>query len=898
MLINLTINGQAIQAREGQSVLDAARENGITIPTLCHHKDLSPVGACRLCIVQVEKMRGLVAACTLPVNDGMVVRTETPNVIEERKFVLEMLLSDHPNECMICEQDGACELQDWVYYYQVPWRNHKGARHHYPIGGDPNPFIFTDFNKCILCTRCVRACAEIQGRNVWGVAYRGFNDRIVAGADVLMLEAGCESCGACAAYCPTGALTDKPSRGKGRAYQFEKVMTTCPYCGVGCQFDLNVKDGKVGKVTSNPDAGVNGMALCVKGRYGYEFIHHPDRLTKPLVKSDGQFVETTWDKALNLVAQKFADVRRRHGSDAFAVLASAKATNEENYLIQKFARAVMGTNNVDHCARLCHASTVTGLATAFGSGAMTNSIVDLEQAKAILVIGSNTSEQHPVIGTRIRRAVRHGAKLIVADPRAIDLANMATIYLRQRPGTDIALLNGLAHIILHSEWGDDPFIAARTEGFEEWRTVIKQYTPARVSEITGVSVEDLCAAARLYGENKPAAIYYAMGITQHTVGHNNVLAVANLAMLTGNIGKPGAGVNPLRGQNNVQGACDVGALPDFYTGYQKVIADTSREKFEKAWAVKLPPRPGLTVTEMFDAAHDGQVKAMWIIGENVALSDPDSTHVREALEHLDFLVVSELFMTETAQLADVALPAASFAEKDGTFTNTERRVQRVRKAIEPPGHARADWEIVCDLAQRMSATPDWNYNAPSQIMDEIASLTPQYAGIAYERLETSGLQWPVPSQEHPGTPILHTEKFTRGKGLFSPVEHQEPAETPDAEFPFTLTTGRILQHYHTGSMTHRVPGLETLAPEEHVEVNPNDAARMGLNDSDWVRVTSRRGTVKARVWLTERVGPGLVFMTFHYAEALGNVLTNPAVDPIAKIPEFKVCAVRVERVNT
>ncbi len=545
---------------------------------------------------------------------------------------------------------------------------------------------------------------------------------------------------------------------------------------------------------------------------------------------------------------------------------------------------------------------MTGLATSFGSGSMTNNIADIDNCKTMLVIGSNTTEQHPVIGTRIRRAVRKGAKLIVADPRGIDLANIATLHIRQRPGTDIALLNGLAHIILKEGLEDKEFIANRTEGFDEWRKTVEQYTPARVSEITGISVDDLFTAARLYGGNKPSTIFYAMGITQHTVGHNNVLAIANLAMLTGNLGKPGAGVDPLRGQNNVQGACDVGGLPNFYTGYQRVADDAARAKFEKAWDVKLPPTPGLTVGEMLQAAHDRKVKAMWIIGENVAMSDPDSRHVVESLNTLDFLVVTELFMTETAQLADVVLPAASFAEKDGTFTNTERRVQRVRKAVNPPGEARADWQILCDVANHVSritnhGAAEWSYNSPSEIMDEIASLTPSYAGISFARIETKGLQWPVPTQDHPGTPILHTEKFSRGKGLFSAVEHQEPAETPDQTYPFTLTTGRILQHYHTGAMTRRVPGLETLAPEERVEVNPDDAARLGLNDGDWVRVTSRRGAVESRAWVTDRVGHGLVFMTFHYAEALTNALTNTAVDPIAKIPELKVCAVKVERAS-
>lgn len=526
---------------------------------------------------------------------------------------------------------------------------------------------------------------------------------------------------------------------------------------------------------------------------------------------------------------------------------------------------------------------------------MTNNIADIDNCKTMLIIGSNTTEQHPVIGTRIRRAVRNGAKLIVADPRQIDLADIATLYIRQRPGTDIALLNGLAYIILKEGLEDKEFIANRTEGFDAWCKVVETYTPARVSEITGVSVDDLFTAARLYAGNKPSAIFYAMGITQHTTGHNNVLAIANLAMVTGNIGKPGSGVNPLRGQNNVQGACDVGALPNYYTGYQRVADEAARTKFENAWGVKLPLQPGLTVGEMLNAAHSGTVKALWIVGENVAMSDPDSQHVAAALQHLDFLIVQELFMTETALLADVVLPAASFAEKDGTFSNTERRVQRVRKAINPIGECKLDWEIICEVAKRLGAQTGFDFTSAEDIMNEIASVTPQYAGITYPRIDAKGLQWPVPNKDHPGTPILHTEKFTRGKGLFSPVEHQEPAENPDDAFPFTLTTGRILQHYHTGAMTRRVPGLEQLAPEERVELHPDDAARLGVSDGDWLHVSSRRGQVDARAWVTDRVGHKVVFMTFHYAEALTNALTNTAVDPVAKIPELKVCAVKVEK---
>ncbi len=539
---------------------------------------------------------------------------------------------------------------------------------------------------------------------------------------------------------------------------------------------------------------------------------------------------------------------------------------------------------------------MTGLATAFGSGAMTNSIDDLDEASAFLVIGSNTTEQHPVIGTRLRRAVRRGARLVVADPRSIDLARIADVHLSQRPGTDTALLNGLACIILQNGWQDSEFISARTENFDAWRSAILRYTPEYVSEITGVPAADLARAAEIYATSKPAAILYAMGITQHTSGHQNVLAVANLAMLTGNIGRPGAGVDPLRGQNNVQGACDMGALPNFYTAYQKVTDPAARAKFEAAWQVSLPPENGLTVMEMVRGALGGSIKGMWIIGENPAMSDPDARHIPEALKRLDFLVVQDIFMTETARLADLVLPAASFAEKDGTFTNTERRVQRVRKAVEPPGQARPDGWITAALARRMlppDAADRWDYADSEAVLRELAGLTPSYAGMTFARLERHGLQWPVPALEHPGTPILHRDKFARGLGLFSPVEHVPPAENPDAEFPFILTTGRILQQYHTRTMTGQVEGLNELAPEERLEINPVDAERLGLADDGWALVASRRGEVHVRAWVTKRVTPGVVFMTFHYARTLSNTLTNPAVDPVAKIPEFKVCAVRV-----
>ncbi len=542
---------------------------------------------------------------------------------------------------------------------------------------------------------------------------------------------------------------------------------------------------------------------------------------------------------------------------------------------------------------------MTGLVQAFGSGAMTNSIADIVQARAILAIGTNTTEQHPVLSLQIKKAVeKHGAQLIVADPRRIELAQLAVLHLRHEAGTDIALLNGLANVILAENLHDPAFIEARTENFGAWRAVVEQYPPERAAHITGVPEEDIVRAARIYGGSRPAAIFYAMGITQHTVGHQNVLAIANLALLTGNLGVPGGGVNPLRGQNNVQGACDMGGLPNVYPGYQSVADEAVREKMAAFYGVEQPPpQVGLTVTEMLQAAYDGRVRALVFMGENPAMSDPDTHHVLACLERAEFLVCQDIFLNQTTEYADVVLPAAAYAEKEGTFTSTERRVQRVRKAFEPPGEARADWEIICALAQRLGA-PGWNYADASAIMDEIARVTPIYGGIAYDRLDGEGLQWPCPTRDHPGTPILHVDRFPRGpqhRGHFSPVHHQPAAELPDAEYPLMLTTGRILQHWHTRTMTGRVGGLEFLAPEERVEVNPVDAARLGLRDGDWVRVSSRRGSVTARAWVVDRPRPGLIFMTFHYAEALGNVLTNNVVDPVAKIPEYKVCAVRVEK---
>ena len=713
MSVTITINGKQVSVPEESTILEAAEAAGILVPTLCHHPDLVDVGACRLCVVSVAHASGLQTACTTPVSEGMVVDTESAEVREARAFVLELLLTDHPNDCMTCEVDGACELQRWVYDYHVAYPDHQGRRHDYKIDSDPSPVVFVDMNKCIVCGRCVRACYEVEICDVWNITQRGFSAAVVAGANQTMREAGCVSCGNCVAYCPVGALFDKPSLGWGRAIQQRKVRTTCNYCGVGCQFDLNVNvdTGRISRVTSTPDAPVNGMALCVKGRYGNDFIHSDERLTQPLVRDDSVlegrfpgFREATWEEAVSLVAEKLVTARDTYGPDSVGYFSSAKCTNEENYLMQKIARAVGKTNNIDHCARLCHSSTVAGLATALGSGAMTNSIQDtLEDAKLYFVAGSNTTEQHPVIGRKMLKMIRErGTKLIVADPRRIELCDAAVLHLQQRPGTDVALFNGIMYEILANGWEDRAYIEERTENLEAFKEMVMTFPPERASTISGVPVDKIREAARLLAENKPSAVFWAMGITQHTTGTINVMSLANLQMLLGNIGVPGGGVNPLRGQNNVQGACDLGALSNVYPGYQRVTDPEIRGKFERAWGVDgLSEKVGLTLVEMINAAHAGTVKALYIMAENPMTTDPDLNHAREALERLDFLVVQDIFMTETAVYADVILPGACFAEKEGTFTNTERRIQRVRKAVPPPGAARPDWQILCDVATAM-----------------------------------------------------------------------------------------------------------------------------------------------------------------------------------------------------
>ena len=674
-----------------------------------------------------------------------------------------------------------------------------------------------------------------------------------------------------------------------------KILTTCEFCGCGCNFYLGVEDDKVVAVYPCASHPISQGKLCIKGWMGHEYIHSAERLKTPLIKERGKFREASWDEAYQLIADRLQQIKERYGSDSIAVSTSAKCTNEENYLLQKLARAAIGTNNVDHCARLCHASTVIGLSQTFGSGAMTNSIPEIGSADVILVIGSNTTEQHPLVADQIVKGVKGGARLIVADPRQIQLTKLATLHLSHRPGTDVALINGMLNVIIAEDLVDRKFVDSRTEGFEELKEAVAGYTPRKAAEITGVPAEKIVEAARIYAGGKKGTIIYAMGITQHTSGVDNVMSCANLAMLTGNIGRESTGVNPLRGQNNVQGACDMGTLPNVFPGYQAVTNDELRQKFEKAWGAKLPSQPGVTVTGAISKMIAGEIKALYIMGENPMISDPDMSHTEKALKNLGFLVVQDIFLTETARLADVVLPGVSFAEKNGTFTSTERKVQRVRKAIEPVGSSRPDWKIITELSSHLGYKMD--YPSPREVMDEIAKLTPSYGGISYDRLERGGLCWPCPSPDHPGTPYLHKEKFARpgGKGKFSAVSYRPPAELPDDEYPFTLTTGRTGFHWHTGTMTRKDWALDREYPKGYVEINPQDAANTGIRNGAMVKVASRRGEISVQANVVDTIQEGLVFIPFHFAEAAANKLTAANLDPVAKIPEYKVCAVKLER---
>ena len=898
--LHLTIDGRRQTVAPGTTVLEAIRQAGIYVPTLCDDPDLKPFGACRLCLVEIEGMRGLPTSCTTPAQDGMVVWTENEEILRMRRIIIELVLANHPQDCLVCPKAEECELLKVANYLgadKARVARLRRGRLDRPVDDSTPGFVY-DPNKCILCGKCVRACQEVAFVGAIDFAYRGQKTIITPFWNQSLLESVCQSCGECVARCPTGALSIRESLPATR-----QVETICPYCGVGCGVRLGVRQERIVRVEGVRENPVSRGELCVKGRFGLDFVHSPERLATPLVRKENirrlakppdprqAFREAGWEEALELTANALQGLIHEYGSDCLGVLSSAKCTNEDNYVTQKFARAVLKTNNVDHCARLCHASTVTAALAAFGDGAMSNSISDFEKTDVILVIGSNTTECHPVIGRRIKRAVQEKeAKLLVADPRAVELSDQAELFLNHLPGTDVALLNGLMNRIVELKLHNRRFIARRCENYKAFAESLADYTPEVTEATTGVPAEKIQRAARILGKAKRLVVAYGMGITQHVTGTDNVKAVANLLMLTGNMGRPGCGFAPLRGQNNVQGACDMGALPNVYPGYQRVDNPEVKAKFELAWGAILSDRPGLTLTEMIKAAHTGSLKGLYIVGENPMLSEADLNHAKEAMARLGFIAVQDIFLTETAALADVVFPSACFAEKEGSFTNTERRIQKVNRALNPPGQAREDWRILSDLAALLGRP--FAFANSAEIMNEIASLTPIYGGISHDRLGPRGLQWPCWNRRHKGSAMLHKGRFTRGRGRFHVVHDRPPAELPSAEYPLLLTTGRILEHWHTGSMTHRSRVLETLAPESRIEINPQDAAELGVTEGDTLSIKSRRGQVRSKARTSRRVSPGQTFMAFHWQDAPANSLTNPSVDPVANIPEYKVASVK------
>ncbi|MCR5651160.1 MAG: formate dehydrogenase subunit alpha [Lachnospiraceae bacterium] len=899
-MITVKINGKEYEAKEGSTILDIARANDIYIPTLCFLEGVSNAGSCRLCVVEVKGFENFLPACRTRAKDGMTVTTHTEDLEEYRKSMLKLLLSNHNLDCMSCPKNGSCELQDMCNRYDVKHADHIGTRHtierKLPVF-DSNPYISYDPSKCIHCLRCIGVCHNIACNGALNNSRAGTFHVVDAPFGSDYKETGCESCGNCASVCPTGALTLK-REAKYREWEVKKVLTTCPHCATGCQFYLVVKDNKV--VNVEPSKGPsNHSRLCVKGRSGsFDFIHSNDRITKPLIKDKktGEFKEATWEEAISYTAKRFMEIKEKYGSEALAGFACSRSANEDIYMVQKMVRTCFGTNNTDNCARVCHSATVAGLAKTLGSGAMTNPIHDItHDVDCILLVGSNPEEAHPVVGMQIRRAVKNGTRLIVVDPRDIGLAKQADIHLKIRPGTNVAFANGMMHVMIKEDLIDHEYIEENAEGFEELKKLVEEYTPERVGEICHIDPDRLIEAARMYATAKKAPIIYCLGVTEHSTGTEGVMCMSDMAVLCGKIGKSGCGVNPLRGQNNVQGACDMGAMPTDYPGYQKVDNEEVRKKFEKAWGMELNPTPGLKATEVFPAAIEGKIKGLYIFGEDPVVSDPDTHHIIKALESLEFFVVQELFMTKTAEYADVILPGVSFAEKEGTFTNTERRVQRIRKAVTLEGDMRLDTDILIDLMNAMGYPQP--YLTAAEIMDEIASVTPSFAGISHERLDSGEtLQWPCKGKDHPGTPIMHVGHPARGRALLYSVEYKPANELPDEEYPFMLTTGRILYHYNAAAMTSRSPGLMEISGEGFIEVNYKDADRLGIKNGEKIKIKSRRGEITATARVGRKVSEGETWMPFHFPDSPVNMLTNAALDEFARIPEYKVCAVNIGKI--
>lgn len=898
--ISAVINGHTVETVKGKSILEVCNDNGFEIPTFCYDERMKPHGSCRICMVEVEGSRSLVASCATPIRDGMSILTKSAKVKEARKDVLTLLVADHPLDCMKCEKVGNCKLQEYCYEYGVDenYFGQKTLKDFQKDIDDSNPFFVLDRNKCILCSKCVRMCNDLQCSGILNISNRG-HKAVISTAYLDDLEdTPCVSCGNCVSVCPTGALTIK-KREPYRNWEEKRTTTTCSYCGVGCQMDLCVVNNKVVDVEPKLGKANNGL-LCVKGKFGYSFLSHPDRLKTPLIRKNGVLEEATWEEAYSYIKNKAEQIKKETGDYRFASLASARCTNEENYLIQKLTRAAFKTNDIDHCARLCHSSTVAGLATTLGSGAMTNSTEEILNSELVFIIGSNTTETHPVIAAHIKQALKNGCKLIVADPRKIDIAKDADIYMQIKPGSNIAIINAMIKVIYDEGLENKEFINERTENYEALAEMFENFDFSEACRICGVEEETVKKAARLYAKAKTAGIYYAMGVTQFASGTNGVMSISNLALMCGQLGKESSGVNPLRGQNNVQGSCDMGCLPNNYTSYQKVTDLDMKHKFEKAWGVTgLSDKIGKTLTEIMDAASNRDIRFMYIVGENPVVSDPDTAHIEHSLKSLDLLVVQDIFLNETTEFADVVLPATAFAEKDGTFTNTERRVQRVRKAIDAPGKAKQDWIIVQDLLNLFGI--ESNYKISEDIFEEMRTLTPSYGGITYDRIDNlEGLQWPCPTEDHLGTKFLHSGKFTRGKGLFVPVRYTSPIEVPDEKYPLYMTTGRNLYQYHTRTMTGKVEGLNIKEGIGYVEINPLTAEELDINNGEHVKITSPRGEIVAKARILDTIQVGLIFLPFHYAEASANNLTSSddkTLDPTCKIPELKVSKVRIDKID-